>query len=196
MRDPEGTRIKILEQSARLFNVQGYKATSISDITAATGLTKGAIYRHFQDKEDLEEKTFAHLAKGIVTRLQKVVKEQDNAPDKLKAICAFYEDHVEGLFIEGGCPMLNAAIESDDTKEGLKAGVFSLMETLQEGLWTIIKNGIKYGQIKPETDADHYSSLFIATLEGGIMMSKLRGNNKDMETVLKHLYKIIDEISL
>jgi hypothetical protein len=70
------------------------------------------------------------------------------------------------------------------------------MKTLQEGLWTIIKNGIKYGQIKPETDADHYSSLFIATLEGGIMMSKLRGSNKDMETVLKHLYKIIDDISL
>ena len=42
MRDPQGTRETILKKSGVLFNTQGYKATSISDITEATGFTKGA----------------------------------------------------------------------------------------------------------------------------------------------------------
>jgi TetR/AcrR family transcriptional regulator, transcriptional repressor for nem operon len=196
MRDPESTKKRILEESARLFNIQGYKATSISDITAASGLTKGAIYRHFQDKEDLEKKTFSHLAKEVVTRFTKAVKSQDNAPDKLAAICSFYEEHLNGVFIEGGCPMLNAAIESDDTKEGLKNEVLSLKDMLQTGLRTILEKGIKYGQIKPETDVVHYSIVFIAMLEGGIMMSKLSGNSKDMKAVVQQLHRIIKEISL
>ncbi|MEP0479738.1 MAG: TetR family transcriptional regulator, partial [Nonlabens sp.] len=55
MRDPEHTKATILKESANLFNAQGYKATSLSDITTATGLTKGAIYKHFKNKEDLEQ---------------------------------------------------------------------------------------------------------------------------------------------
>ena len=55
MRNPEQTREKILKKSGLLFNTQGYKATSISDITSATGFTKGAIYRHFKSKEELEK---------------------------------------------------------------------------------------------------------------------------------------------
>ena len=56
MRDADLTIEKILEKSGILFNTQGYKATSISDITDLTGLTKGAIYRHFENKQDLEKK--------------------------------------------------------------------------------------------------------------------------------------------
>ena len=54
MRSPEVTRERILRQSGKLFNTQGYKATSLSDITEASGLTKGAIYQHFENKEKLD----------------------------------------------------------------------------------------------------------------------------------------------
>ena len=55
MRNPELTRLTILEQSSILFNTQGYKATSLSEICAASKLTKGAIYKHFKDKAELEK---------------------------------------------------------------------------------------------------------------------------------------------
>ena len=65
MRNPEVTKETILNKSGILFNTQGYKATSISNITDATGLTKGAIYRHFTSKDELEIETLAHLS-GIM----------------------------------------------------------------------------------------------------------------------------------
>ena len=62
IRNPDETKQKILKKSGVLFNTQGYKATSISDITSATGFTKGAIYRHFENKAVLEKETLFHLS--------------------------------------------------------------------------------------------------------------------------------------
>ncbi len=47
------TRAGILEVGRRLLSVYGFHATSLADIQAATGLTKGAFYHHFSGKEDL-----------------------------------------------------------------------------------------------------------------------------------------------
>ncbi|MBL7756118.1 MAG: TetR family transcriptional regulator, partial [Chitinophagaceae bacterium] len=45
----ERTRQHIIEKAAPFFNKKGYADTSLSDITAATGLTKGAIYGNFEN---------------------------------------------------------------------------------------------------------------------------------------------------
>lgn len=49
----EDTVTRILNQAKRLFLERGYHGTSIDDITEAAGLTKGALYWHFESKEDL-----------------------------------------------------------------------------------------------------------------------------------------------
>ena len=52
-KDEQTTRKAIIEASMELFAKRGYHGTSVSQIAAATGLTKGALYWHFEGKEDL-----------------------------------------------------------------------------------------------------------------------------------------------
>lgn len=52
---PEQTVRRILEVSSRLFYEKGYEKTSIQDIVAALGMSKGAIYHHFKSKEEILE---------------------------------------------------------------------------------------------------------------------------------------------
>ena len=47
------TRRNIIEKSMQLFSVKGYYNTSVSDILAATDLTKGGLYGHFASKEEI-----------------------------------------------------------------------------------------------------------------------------------------------
>lgn len=47
------TRQRLIEEADRLFRERGYAATSIEQIAAAAGVTKGAVYGHFASKEDL-----------------------------------------------------------------------------------------------------------------------------------------------
>ncbi len=71
MKSSEITKSKVLQEAITLFNTKGYRATSLSDITNATGLTKGAIYRHFENKEQLEIEAFQNMMHSIFNILQK-----------------------------------------------------------------------------------------------------------------------------
>ena len=63
----EVTTKYILETVAPIFNQKGYAATSMDDITRATGLTKGAIYGNFKNKETLAIEAFKKNANGSVS---------------------------------------------------------------------------------------------------------------------------------
>lgn len=53
---PEETIEKILTVSRKLFNERGYEHTTIADIVAATGMSKGAFYHHFKSKEEVYDR--------------------------------------------------------------------------------------------------------------------------------------------
>jgi TetR/AcrR family transcriptional repressor of nem operon len=194
MRQPAETKARILKQSGRLFNTQGYKATSISDITAATGLTKGAIYRHFKSKDQLEKETLNYLSGVMFQSLGSKIKVASTAPEKLRALFRFFETYISNPPVKGGCPLLNAATEADDAHPVLRKRALALLNTLRDSIITMLEKGIKYGQLKPSIDKAYYSSVIIAMLEGAIMMSKLRGNNEDIKMAIRCLENILTEI--
>ena len=196
MRNPELTREKILKKSGLLFNTQGYKSTSISDITTATGFTKGAIYRHFKSKEELEKETLFYLSSVMFEKLRGHIKDAPTAREKLKTIFSFFESYIAAPPIKGGCPLMNVAIEADDAHPILRKGAVRILDILRDSLITVLDNGIRHGQVKPEIDKEYYSTIIIASLEGAIMMSKLRGNNDDIRRVLIHLETQMKEIEL
>jgi TetR/AcrR family transcriptional repressor of nem operon len=191
MRNPNETKEAILKHAGSLFNLQGYKATSISHITEATGFTKGAIYRHFKSKEKLEEQALVYLMGIMFEKLRAQIKEQNNAGRKLRAIVHFFESYVSKSPIKGGCPLLNVAIEADDNSPHLRKKANTILEILKESIIIILSNGCKFGQLKKDIDKEYYATIIIASLEGAIMMSKLSKTNQDIRTVSKHLEGVI-----
>jgi len=179
-----------------LFNSQGYKATSISDITEATGFTKGAIYRHFASKDDLEMETLLHLSSLMFEKLRERIKKETTAGDKLRAVFNYFESYVTNPPLKGGCPLMNAAIEVDDSNPALRKAALKILNNLRESLITMLNNGIKHKQIRPGIDKEFYATLIIASLEGSIMMSKLSNNNDDIKRITRHLEKQLHEIEI
>ena len=182
MRNPAGTtKETILQKSGVLFNTQGYKATSSSHITDATGFTKGAIYRHFTSKDDLEIETLIHLSGIMNSKVRdRVKKNKSTAGGKLRAVIQFFESYISDPPVEGGCPLLNAAVEADDAHPQLRKTALEILNGLRTSLISILEKGIYYKQLKRKIDKELYATLFIASLEGAIMMSKLSGNDDDI----------------
>jgi TetR/AcrR family transcriptional regulator, transcriptional repressor for nem operon len=196
MRNPEATKETILQKSGVLFNTQGYKATSLSHITDATGFTKGAIYRHFTSKDDLEIETLIHLSGIMNAKVRDRIKEQSTAGGKLRAVTQFFESYISDPPLEGGCPLLNAAVEADDAHPQLRKTALEILNGLRTSLISILEKGIYYKQLKKGIDKEMYATIFIASLEGAIMMSKLSGNDDDIRRITRHLEKQIQEIEI
>ncbi len=187
MRNPEATKLAILNVSSELFNVQGYKATSISDITKALGMTKGAVYRHFKNKAELEKASLIFMSNRMTSKIAKAIKDAPDVNTKMNAIFDYFIAYSVKSPEVGGCPLLNAAIEADDTNPELCEVVNSIISFIYAAIHQVLKNGIKYKQIKKQADIAGFSSLVFSSLEGSIMLHRVTKNPKHMKAVVKNL---------
>lgn len=196
MRDPESTKSLILEKAGELFNTQGYKATSISDITSTCSLTKGAIYRHFGSKENLETETLKHLTKKMSSLIRIRIKAEKTAGAKMRAIFEYFGSYITDPPIKGGCPIMNVSVEADDSYPHLREEAERIHQVLIESVVKIVENGKRYGQINSGTDALSFATLTVAALEGAIMMSKLKNRYEDFSLVIKQLEELLVKIEI
>ena len=195
MRTPEQTRDLITRKAISLFNSKGYKATSLSDITKASGLTKGAIYGHFGSKDGVAEAGFEYAQKFVKDDLNKRISAADTAPEKLKAIVNYYSDYILDPPIKGGCPIINTAIEADDSLPLLRTKVVHFVSMMKQSLIKIIYRGVAEGQVRKDTNVEETAVLLYTAVKGGIMLSRVEGDPRTYETLRRRLIKEIDQIT-
>lgn len=172
------TKEHIIRQSAGLFNTKGYAGTSLSEIIERANVRKGGIYNHFENKDDIALSAFDYMFAELKSVLSEAMSEQSEPADKILAICDVYTKLVEEEIWEGGCPILNTAVENDDGHPLLKQRAQFAMNELLTSLGEIIKEGMKRKQFRIDIDVEAASSVIIALIEGGVMLSKLYNDNK------------------
>jgi len=190
----KGTQTKemILERCAQLFSKQGYFGSSLADIMQETGLEKGGIYNHFKNKEQLALESFDYAFALLDQRMRLMLADKWHAGERLYAILTYFQSLVEEPLIVGGCPILNTAIEADDAQPALRERALHAMDSLRSTIERIVTKGIQRQELRPEVDATACATLFIATLEGAIMLSKLYRDTVHMKRVVEHLTWYID----
>jgi TetR/AcrR family transcriptional regulator, transcriptional repressor for nem operon len=191
MSKAQQTKARIIHQAAELFNLKGYAGSSIADIMQATGLKKGGIYNHFASKDELALAAFDYAESLLSKRIWSVVKTKRNAIERLQALVASYLIYIDDPPIVGGCPILNTAIEVDDTDSPLRDRALQAMNSSRSLIVRIIKTGIKKGEVRATVKPDTVATIIFSTLEGAIMMSKLERNPVHLTRVVAHLQSYI-----
>jgi len=187
------TRQRILETAATLLNQQGWMAFSISALLTETGLEKGGLYNHFKSKEELAFATFDYLVARQVDRFRQAAASADHAAAKLRAIMHCFLDMRNAPI--GGCPIMNAAIESDDAYPGLCERARAAMDGMLAFLRRVITDGQTAGQIRPEIDPHDIAIHVVSTLEGALMLAKLYRNPDPLQRAIQHLHGTIAGIT-
>lgn len=193
MSKAEKTKQFIIEKTAPLFNTKGYTSTSLSDIAGATGLTKGSIYGNFENKDQLALEAYRYNAGSLKEKMSSSFSNEfPSAIGKLHAFVAFYRKNWDSVFLSGGCPLMNAATESDDTLPDLKNQVKKSFEEWISKISEVISQGQKTGELNKKPNAEEYASLFVMMIEGGILLSKTTGDKKFLNLTLDRMLIIID----
>ena len=91
----------------------------------------------------------------------------------------------------GGCPIINTAVDADDTHPQLKKIVQNIVLRIENSLVSVIKEGISEEQIKSQTDPNQIAEIMISLVEGGFMMAKVLDKKEYFENALKQLEDII-----
>ncbi|KRF31694.1 TetR/AcrR family transcriptional regulator [Paenibacillus sp. Soil787] len=196
MRKGQITKEHIIRESAGLFNTKGYTGASLSEIIDRCGIRKGGIYNHFENKDEIAFAAFDYSFSQILVLLSKALGNASNSKEKLLAICEVYIDIIESDTLEGGCPILNTAIESDDGHPLLKERAQQAMTIFIEKLTMLIAEGIKNKEFKKDIDPEEVCSYIIAVVEGGVMLSKLFDDSKYIRHCASNVVQYIDNMML
>ncbi len=83
-------KARILQEAENLFAQKGYSDVSIRDISKATKLSHGAIYHHFQSKEDLFCELIEQKSEELSPIIRKSVAGKDTVRERLITMIAAY----------------------------------------------------------------------------------------------------------
>jgi TetR/AcrR family transcriptional regulator, transcriptional repressor for nem operon len=187
----EHTRQFIIEKAAIIFNQKGYAGTSIKDITEAAQLSKGGFYGNFRSKEEIAIEAFEYSVNTVTQKARERSLTKVKSYDKLIESIQFYREYIFNEPVEGGCPILNMAPEVDDTNPEMRSRVTKALDNWQYSVKRVVEKGIENGEIHHYANAEAFATLFVAMLEGGIMMSRVYKNPKHLHIVLDQLEKMV-----
>ena len=190
----ERTKQFIIEMTAPIFNRKGYAGTSISDLTEATGLTKGSIYGNFKNKDEVAIHAFKHNVDFIISSIRNELDKADTYFDKLMVYPKFYRNIYKSISSFGGCPIINTLVESDDTHEDLRLMAAKIISMWNSTIVNIVSKGINKGEFKKDADPEMIADLVISLVEGGVAMTKATGKENYILSAAKHLEQFIISI--
>jgi len=190
------TRQFIIETTAGIFNMKGYAGTSMSDITEATGLTKGSIYGNFGNKEDVALAVFDYNHSRVSGIIQQRIQAAKTYHDKLMVYAQVYDQFTRSTFPQGGCPILNTATEADDTNSLLKDRAAKAILKWKKNVQDLIQGGIDAGEFKEGLDHSRLALSIIAMIEGGIMISKVTNSQACLDKIMTTVELLISDMKV
>jgi len=193
MRKGQLTRERIIAEAAPIFNTQGFAGSSMQDVMAATGLEKGGLYRHFSSKEELAVEAFRYARSSAVRLRTEKLDRTHGALEQLRSIIGRFVEAPSA--IQGGCPLMNTAIDSDDGNPVLRALACEAFADWRERLCAVLREGLASGEIRKKTEPRRIANTIIATLEGALMLSRLEGSKAPLEDAQTSLEELLEAIA-
>ena len=200
----ERTRQRIIELALPVFSVKGYFNTSISDILAATGLTKGGLYCHFQSKEDI---WYAVYDEAVSVWRQTVFKNIRPIKDPLERIAKTCEcvlnRYLEGEVFDGGCFFVNMLVELSGQSAAMSRHILKGFVGFAKLFQNWLKEADAEGQLREGLDIKGVANFIVITLNGAATLyaasrdkAVLQRTNRQLQTYLALLKKQAAEARL
>ena len=162
---------EVLDRAMYLFWRRGYQATSITDIESATGLTKGSIYKAFDNKRNLFVKC---LERYMVNESYKAIllRHADRPiAEAFGHVLDVLIDSVGGPDRPCGCLATNVIDELVSVDKGLLRKASQGLAGMQLVLEARLRCAKEQGELRPDTNVETLASLLMVTLQGLVVLS-------------------------
>ena len=189
----EQTTKYIIEKVAPIFSTKGYAATSMSDITKATGLTKGAIYGNFENKEAIAIAAFSKNVNDLLKLIAKYQEKGKTPLQKLFLITDFYRNYDKYSKNLGGCPILNIGVDANHQDTKLLEKVQAVISKTQNHIVKLVELAKAKGEIKEQVDADKFAKLLYTRIQGAVFMNQTMKDKSYLIDAANDLDQIISK---
>jgi TetR/AcrR family transcriptional regulator, transcriptional repressor for nem operon len=188
LRDPEGTRQKLLWAAFREVYRYGFQNAGIDAILAATNVTKGALYYHFESKEALGHAIIEEIIAEITRDRWIRPLEQSKDKNPIDALIGIVQAiPARPRDVKRGCPLANLTQEMSLIDEQFRKRLERIFQAWQEGVATALRKGQDTGTVRRDLVPEETASFLIAMVEGYEVVAKNAQDAKVWNTGIKNI---------
>ena len=185
-RDPERTRERLLQAAFREVRRSGFQSAGIDTILAATNVTKGALYHHFDSKEALGYAIVDEvIAKMVRDRWLHPLLSDGQPIDVLIGIVRRLPTRPTD--VRESCPLLNLSQEMSPLDEQFRKRLERLFLAWQGGVAALLRKGQSQGTVRRDLNPDETASFLVAMVEGYASLAKNAQNAKVWEVGTRNI---------
>jgi TetR/AcrR family transcriptional repressor of nem operon len=172
-RDPERTRERLLQAAFREVYRYGFQSAGIETILAATNVTKGALYYHFESKEALGyaiiEEVVAEMTRDRWVRPLQRSKDKHPIDALIRIVKAIPHGPRD---VKGGCPLVNLTQEMSQLDEQFRKRLASIFQAWQKEIAMTLRRGQSQGTVRRDLIPAETAGFLIALVEGYEVLAK------------------------
>jgi TetR/AcrR family transcriptional regulator, transcriptional repressor for nem operon len=180
----EKTRLRILRAAADLLHAQGVAATSPDQVIEASGTGKGQFYHYFKSKEGLVHAVLLNYLEEIATGTNPAYFEINGWSDLERWFLVHLELQKQ-FKMTRSCPFGTIGNGVTEKDELIRQDLNLIFELMKSNLAAFFIKEKAVGRMSKEVDEDQLADFCIATVQGSMLMGKIKRSSQTVEATIK-----------
>lgn len=180
------TRERLLNAAFEEVYHSGFRGSDLNTILAKAGVTKGALYHHFDGKEALGHA----IVEGVIAKItqDKWLAPLDDVDDPIDALIGILNGTgTSDAEVNGGCPLNNLAQEMSPLDEGFRLRLSEIFTNWIGGVTDALRLGQVNGKVRRDIDPRETATFFVASYEGYISLAKTAQDARVLRSGIRQL---------
>lgn len=192
-RAPTQTRERLMNAAFEEVYHNGFQGSDLKAILAKAGVTKGALYHHFDGKEALGHAVVEHVIARITQ--DKWLAPLDDVDDPIDALLGILDDTgTSDAEVNGGCPLNNLAQEMSPLDEGFRRRLSEIFTNWIGGVSDALRLGQINGKVRNDINARETATFLVASYEGYISLAKTAQDSRVLVSGMKQLRVYLESL--
>ena len=188
-----GARRKLLDSALSLVRRQGYSSTSVDELCAQAGVTKGAFFHHFKSKDALAVAAANHWSETTTVFFENAPYHRHSDPlQRILGYLDFRKAILKGEIAEFTC-LVGTMVQEvygthSDIREACEASISGHAATIEAD----IAEAMKVHRIRAAWTAESLALHTQAVLQGAFILAKAKGSAAIAAASIDHLHRYIE----
>lgn len=180
-------RQALLDAAGTLFKEHGIDGIGVADVCRHAGLTHGALYKHFADKQDLAAQAFTHAFRAGYDRVRQAGPGRERTVDIY--LNAYLSPRIRDDMAKG-CPLVSTACEIGRQSEPVSRSFTAAFVELRAGIESALPSG-------SAADKAALASTLVAALMGAMAISRgvLKADRELADEVLAQVRSVLESVA-
>ena len=185
-------KAKLLDAAFTVIRTKGFSATSVDDLCAAAGVTKGAFFHHFKSKDDLAVAAANHWSEVTGTLFASAPYHTHEDPlERVLGYLNFRKELLKGNVPEFTCLVGTMVQEAYDTNPAIRAACNASISGHAENVAADIAEAMNRYKVKADWTAESLALHTQAVLQGAFILAKAKGGAQVAAESIDHLARYI-----